>query len=404
MQLTETKPFFDLIGRSREVLCALPRGPKADAVSAALALKKLLEKQGKTVEIVADSYAPPERLQFLPSVESIRSEPPHLQKLTFTIDLGGGTLSDVRHEVAGGIAKIHVTPSTGAITRDQVSIDASRARFDCIITIGAAALEDLGTFHEKHPELFFRVPVVNIDHAAINEHYGTINLVDLTAASLSELIYRLFAPAHKVLIDEEVATTLLAGILSATRSFKHDRVSPDSLSIAAELVALGGRREEVVKNLYRTRSVATLKLWGRALVRLKHEDGVIWTLLTNQDFVLAGATETDLEDIADELIANAPDAEVFALIHETKSGARVRVETRNHADARELTKLWRGTGSRHAASFELPQGVVETERLVIPALTAAVAILQGQTHPPTRGQTDATPSTLPSFGGGQSRP
>lgn len=358
MPLIETKPFFDLIGRSREVLVALPRAPKTDAVAAALALKFLLNKEGKTVEITSPGYAAPSRLKFLTAVETIRPEPPHLEKMTFTIALGGGNISDVSHETIGDALKIHVTPSSGALSPNQVHIEPGVTRFDCIVTLGADALESLGALHERHPDLFFRVPVINIDLAVANEHFGTVNLVDPTVTSLCELVYRLYAPTRRILIDENVATMLLAGILAATRSFKNDRISPESLSAAAELVGLGGKREEVFKNLYRTRSIATLKLWGRALARLKHEDGVVSTVLTSQDFALAGASEEDLEDIADELIAYSPDAQVFALVHETKTGARVLLETRHGADARELAKYFGAEGSRASAHFDVPNASV----------------------------------------------
>jgi hypothetical protein len=82
-------------------------------------------------------------------------------------------------------------------------------------------------------------------------------------------------------------------------------------------MSAGAKREEIIDHLFQSKSIASLKLWGRALARLQSErDGrLVWSLLSEQDFIKSGSTEMDLAGVIDELIANIPSAEIIALVY-----------------------------------------------------------------------------------------
>ena len=105
--------------------------------------------------------------------------------------------------------------------------------------------------------MFYETPVINIDHHASNNDFGQINLVDVVAASTTEVLYKVLLEAEqkyeKKLITEDVATLLLAGIITDTGSFQHANTSPKSMEVSAELLDLGARQQEIIKNIYKTK-------------------------------------------------------------------------------------------------------------------------------------------------------
>src|SRR6202042_3084276 len=129
---------------------------------------------------------------------------------------------------------------------------------DLIIVLEAGSLENLGKIYEQHTDVFFETPKINIDNKANNEYFGAINLVDVTATSVAEILAELLQKYEDQLIDEDVATCLLAGIISKTHSFQHVLTTPKAFLKASELVALGGRQQEVVKHIYKTKSLPLL--------------------------------------------------------------------------------------------------------------------------------------------------
>ncbi|HSD12180.1 MAG TPA: hypothetical protein VLC10_01360, partial [Patescibacteria group bacterium] len=158
---------------------------------------------------------------------------------------------------------------------------------------------------------------------------------------------------------------------------------PRTLDIASELVSAGAKREEIVQNLYRTRTISTLKLWGRALARLKFDPGIkmAWTLLVRQDFIHAGATEEHLPDVIDELIMNSPEAEIVGLLYEQESptepgkvaGVCALVSTEKHADALGLLPGLKPDGTRRMARVCFPTtAIMDAEKSVLAAINKSL--------------------------------
>ena len=127
-------------------------------------------------------------------------------------------------------------------------------------------LNILDRFTTKIRRLFFETPVINIDHHASNTDFGQVNMVDVVAASTTEVLYHVLEAMekkyNKKLITEDIATLLLAGIITDTGSFQHANTSPKSMETAAKLLDLGGRQQEIIKNIYKTKKLSTLETLG----------------------------------------------------------------------------------------------------------------------------------------------
>jgi phosphoesterase RecJ-like protein len=82
--------------------------------------------------------------------------------------------------------------------------------------------------------------VINIDHHATNTLFGEINLIDPQSSATAELLFDL-APHLGLPIDADVATNLLAGIVTDTIGFRTASTPPRVLQVAADLMTRGPR-------------------------------------------------------------------------------------------------------------------------------------------------------------------
>ena len=248
----------------------------------------------------------------------IKSQLSDLQKFVITLDVEKTGLNELSYDLKDEKLRIFITPKKGFLTRDHVRTAQSDFKYDLIITLNSQDLESLGGVYDNNTELFYKTPILNIDHESSNEHYGHINLVDITATSTTEVLYEMFKNLGEEYIDEAIATALLTGMISSTHSFKMPNTKPHTLTTAGKLIGLGADRDRIVHHLYRTRSISTLKLWGDALSNLQSdsETKLAWTTITRENFVRSGADESDLHDIVDEIISTSPEAELILIMHE----------------------------------------------------------------------------------------
>jgi nanoRNase/pAp phosphatase (c-di-AMP/oligoRNAs hydrolase) len=379
MALPAEKQFLEALKRSNHALVTCRRDWSVDAVASALAVARLIERQGKRADIVIDGFEPGKAVKFLPGVAAIKPAFQQLQRFIISLDVAKNKIDELSYDLDGDKLKIFVTPKVGQFDGRDVTTAASDFKYDLIVTVDTPDYPSLGGIFTANTDFFYHRPTVNIDSDPGNEQYGNINAVDITATSTAEIIYGLLKAGGEHLLDEDLATCLLAGMISKTRSFKTPSVTPKTLDAASQLIAAGARRDEIISNLYRTRSLTTLKLWGRALARLKYDPTAkfAWTLLVRQDFVHAGAGEETLPDVIDELIANSPEAEIIGILYEQESAAEkgrvggicALVSSEKYADSLGLVASLKPEGHRRLARVCFPgAGLMEAEKSVLQAI------------------------------------
>ena len=321
MELTITEQIFEQIKKSGKILIALPEVLSADSVASGLALRRFLSKQQKDV-VLGSSGVVPENMKFLPGSEQVQSAISSGKSLVVTLDTSIKKLDEISYETKADKVEIFLKPKDGEFTAEDLSFSRDKFPLDLIITLEAGSLEDLGKIYEQNTDLFFETPKINIDNKSVNEYFGAINLVDVTATSVAEILTGLFGQYEQQLIDEDVATCLLAGIIAKTHSFQHVQTTPKAFLKASELVSLGGRQQEIIKNIYKTKSLPLLKLWGRALARMKIQDSsnAIYSVLNSVDFEKAEGSAADIMLVLKEFVENISGYKIIALITEAEKG------------------------------------------------------------------------------------
>lgn len=399
---------YNLIQRNQKFLILPSSPPDGDSIGSALALFFVLKKLGK--EVTAVCHDPiPDVYKFLHPRDVIKEDVNINRDFIVTLDSSHTKVDHIRYQVEHNKVNIVISPKQGTFNPKDVSFHYGEIKFDCLIVVDAGDLEQLGVLYSNNPEIFYNVPVINIDHHASNNYFGKINMVDITASSTTEIIYQFFKKisADQNLIEENVATALLSGIITDTGSFQHANTTPRSLEIAAELVNLGAHQQEIIKNVYKTKQLSTLKLWGRILSKLKVDapHRMIWSVITLKDFQETNSHPDEVGDIIDDLLTNDPDAEVVLILKEKKTGlisGSLRTTT-NAVDASKIAEMFGGGGHTRAAGFRISSSnfsetelqVVNTirslqhqrlfgenlsEKISEPSPAAATLILQPQTN------------------------
>jgi phosphoesterase RecJ-like protein len=332
-----------------------------DALSGALACYELFRSLGKDVTVICPE-TPPESLKFLPGFERLEGALTEAQNFVITVNLDQGVEVDkLRYTVEDRKVNIIVVPKRGRIRPNQISLGEGEQRYDLIVIVDTADLPLLGSLYLDHVDLFSEVPVLNIDHHVSNTRFGQIALLDTTAASVTEVLYHWFThvPSFREKITPDLATLLLTGLITDTRSFQNPNTTPRSLEVAAELLDLGARQQEIVQNIYKTKPLTTLKIWGRALGRIQVDDRsrIVWSTVSREDLTEMGARSQEVSGILDELISTIPDADLHVIFVEAEDGEiKASLRSSTAIDANVLAaQLFSGGGHPRAAGFRLPR-------------------------------------------------
>ncbi len=358
MEAAAIKQVFDTIGRASHVLIAIPRQYSIDALASACALAQVIAGRGVRVDIACDGYRAQPHTEFLRGTVPIYGTLYGVRQMVITVPVAENKITDFSYDVKDGLLSIMLTPEHGTFDEKKVKLSQSKYRYDLVITLDADTLDTLGAVHAQHPDFFFSTPIINIAHRSTNEHYGQINAVELTASSVAEIVHDLIRGIDEHRVEGQIATCILAGIMSKTKGFKTQSVTPRVLSLAAQLIERGAQRDVIVKNLFQTKSINTLKLWGKTLARLKSDagSGVAWSFLQAKDFDELGALPEQLTEVVDELIVNAPEAEVIAIFYEHPAGkVHGLIYSNRSYDSLRLVKPFKPFGDKTYAHIELAQ-------------------------------------------------
>lgn len=378
-KITLLQQAFELLSRSTSVCIALPAHPSTDAVAAGLALSLLLEKIAKNVKVVASDFALPPSHQFLPKSKDILTNVMQLKKFIISLDVSKVAVEELSYDIEENKLKVFITPKNGFFTQQDVSTSAGGYQYDCIITLDAPNFSSLGPLFESNAEFFYNTPIINIDHHAANEQFGQVNVIDLVATSVSEIIFELAKEFGHNMLDEYIATNLLAGIITKTKSFRSASATPKSLAIASHLVAQGARRDDIIKNLYQTKSLSVIQLWGRALARLKTDGNgvVVYSKLNKNDFDRSGTSEADIPGILDEIMVNAEGAEIAYIAYEISDSATgiMMVSGKSH-NGMEVLKPFAPVGNPNMTRATIPEPITSAEGRVSSQIQAYLQTIQ----------------------------
>lgn len=238
---------------------------------------------------------------------------------------------------------------------DQIASNLPPDGFDAYVFVDSASIDRVGDIYLQDPHRFESAPLLNLDHHRTNPLFGTVNYVDPSASSSSELSYRLL-DALGAPMDESIATALLFGIVGDTGSFRNGATTPGSFEVAAHLLRRGARNQEVAFHLFESKRFPAARLWGRVMstIELDARRRIVFACLSQDMLRAENATVDETEGIA-EYLRGVQEADIVMLLKETPEGeVRVSLRSQPSVDVAAIASALGGGGHRQAAGCTLP--------------------------------------------------
>ena len=216
-----------------------------------------------------------------------------------------------------------------------------------------------GGIEEGLPLLPKPTPLINIDHHTTNKLYGDLNIVETNACSTTEVLHRLFTHLG-VDIKKDMATSLMAGLLTDTSSFSNGGTTVGGLRAGADLLRKGADLEAVRASLRAGKTLKATHLVGTALSRLKKLPAydLAVTYLLPED--LAGLADDESKGSVTNILQaiNGETEAILQLLDEGKGFVTGSMRS-TRRDISRFCQALGGGGHKRAAGFKVP-GTLDT--------------------------------------------
>ncbi len=246
---------------------------------------------------------------------------------------------------------------------------------DLAVICDAATLERVGRVATEHGAWLAEARIVNVDHHVTNTRYGSVNLVDPSAAATCQVIAELL-PHLGVELDAELASALLTGIVRDSHGFSDRSTSPRTLRLAADMVAAGADLSLIHRRILGELPYPTMRLWGRMLNAIASSaDGrIVYAILYPWMLAETGTQQADADGFA-EFMANARDTDITILFRELSADeTRVSLRVSDAVDATRIAREFGGGGHTQRAGCTVRCGGADAAAQV---LRICEAVLSG---------------------------
>ena len=319
---SQAQEFLDAVDGANRIAICSHLNPDGDAIGSTIGLTLALQKYGKKVEMY-NQHEIPYNLKFLPGIDQISQIPP-------------------------------------------------------IGEIDLAIVLDLNNFDRLgiHREAFESAKkIIVIDHHVKQESPGDLKIVHTESPATALLIAELLIQLDWE-FDAAIAENLLAGIVTDTGSFRYRNTTPEALNIAAKLLDAGADIVKICTEVYTNKPIASVKLLQKCLSKMQliSNDRIAISVLSNEDFAEAGATEVHTEGLTNELLA-IETVQIAAVIRQPlERSTRVSIRSREAYDVAAVAAIFGGGGHRNAAGCTLEGDAEKAVHVLVPHLISCLEL------------------------------
>lgn len=241
---------------------------------------------------------------------------------------------------------------------DQIKQDFELDEIEVAIVLDCA---DIGRVENLKKKLTKIPKKINIDHHPSNFSFGEINYINPKSSSTSELVLKILNKLN-IKIDKDISYALYTGLMTDTGGFRFANTNLNTLKAATFLVKNGADPFYISEMVYSMKPLKALKLLGRALEKLKKDNGIIFSILTLDDFKEFDAEEEDAEGIV-EYLNKSNEANIAILFKQKNNGFyKVSLRSKGDIDVKDIAIKFGGGGHMNAAGFDIkedPKSVLE---------------------------------------------
>lgn len=234
------------IKAATNILVTVSKNPNVDQLSACIGFTLLLNKLGKHATAVFSGVVP-STLEFLQPDKTLEQNTDSLRD--FIIALDKSKADKLRYKVEDEVVRIFITPYRSSITDKDLDFSQGDFNVDVVVALGVANKEDIDNTIVTHGRILHDAVVISVTNGQSSSDIGSINWHDDMASSLSEMLVSVSESFQSGLLDGQMATAFLTGIVAETERFSNDKTSPKVMTMSAQLMAAGANQQLIAAKL-----------------------------------------------------------------------------------------------------------------------------------------------------------
>ncbi len=232
--------------QANNILVTVSANPSVDQLAATIGLTLVFNKIGKHGTAVFSGEVP-STIEFLKPEETLEKNTDSLRD--FIIALDKSKADKLRYKVEDQFVKIFITPYRTSIDEKDLEFSQGDFNVDVVVALGVQKREDLDQAITAHGRILHDATIIDVNTVNGEPGMGALNWVNTNASSLSEMAVELAEALKPDVLDAQMATAFLTGIVAETKRFGNDKARPETMNTAGKLMAAGASQQLVAEKL-----------------------------------------------------------------------------------------------------------------------------------------------------------
>lgn len=239
---------IERVKQANNILVTVSTDPSVDQLAACIGLTLLLNEMDKHGTAVFSGRVP-STLEFLQPEKTLEPNTDSLRD--FIISLDKAKADKLRYKVEDDVVRIFITPYRASLDESDLVFSQGDFNVDVVIALGVHSSEQIDQAIEAHGRILHDATVIclNAGEEPAETDIGQINWTDPQASSLCEMIVSISEAFGTGLIDNQMATAFLTGIVAQTERFSNPKTSPKVMTMSAQLMAAGANQQLIASEL-----------------------------------------------------------------------------------------------------------------------------------------------------------
>ncbi len=231
---------------ANNVLVTVGTNPSVDALASALGLTLMLDKLDKHATTVFSGDVP-RAIEFLDPEATFENNVDSLRE--FIIALDKEKADKLRYKVEEDVVRIFITPYKTSISEKDLKFSQGDFNVDVVVALGVTQKEDLDKAITAHGRILHDATVITVNAGEQKSSLGSIDWNEPSASSIAEMLVGAGELLGDSLLNEQISTAFLTGIVASTNRFSNEKTSPKVMTLSAQLMAAGANQQLIASNL-----------------------------------------------------------------------------------------------------------------------------------------------------------
>lgn len=237
---------IDVLRNATNVLVTVSADPSVDQLSACIGLTLMMNKLEKHCTAVFSGRVP-STIEFLQPERTLEQNTDSLRD--FIISLDRSKADKLRYKIEDNVVKIFITPYRTSLSEADLQYSQGDFNVDVVVALGVDKREHLDQAITAHGRILHDATVVGISCGAVPSVVGSVNWHEEGSSSLSEMLVSISEAFQSGILDTQMATAFLTGIVAQTERFSNEKTSPKVMTMSAQLMAAGANQQLIATQL-----------------------------------------------------------------------------------------------------------------------------------------------------------